>query len=370
MEIRAAVLHDCGNHQRPYAQAAPLVLQTLELDPPAPGELLVQIEAAGLCHSDLSVINGDRPRPMPMALGHEACATVQALGDADDPLFRVGDRVVLVFLPACGECATCREGRGYLCPHATAANGRGHLLGGGIRLHDGGHDVLHHLGVSAFASHAVVDRRSAVRIDADVPPEIAALFGCAVLTGVGAVLNSGQLQAGESVTIFGLGGVGLSALMGAVAGGAQPVNVVDPVADKRALALELGAARAVAPDDLGQLAPADLVVETVGRAAVLQAAYGAAARGGRVVTVGLPNPAEKFTIPAVSLVADAKTLIGSYMGSSIPARDIPRYVALWKSGRLPVERLLTSVSPLADINALMDQLADGQAIRQIVLPSA
>ena len=368
MKITAAVLHACGGHQRPYGKGTPLSVQSLELDPPRPGELLVRIDAAGLCHSDLSVINGDRPRPMPMALGHEAAATVMALGRADDRQFAVGDRVVLVFLPACGECATCAAGEGYLCANGAAANGEGRLLSGGVRLHEGGNPVRHHLGVSAFASHAVVDRRSAVKVDADIPPEIAALFGCAVLTGVGAVMNTAALNAGESLTVYGLGGVGLSALLGAVAGGAQPVMAVDPSAEKRALAVELGAALAVAPDEAASLPKADVVIETVGRASVLAEAYAAARRGGRVVTVGLPNPSEMLSIPAVSLVADAKTVMGSYMGSSIPARDIPRYLALWKAGRLPVERLLTSVNPLSSINALMDELADGKAIRQIVVP--
>ena len=242
------------------------------------------------------------------------------------------------------------------------------MLRGGRRLHDGAGEVHHHLGVSAFASHAVVDRRSAVKIDADVPVEIAALFGCAVLTGVGAVLNSGALRAGESVCVYGLGGVGLAALLGALAGGGNPVTAVDPVPAKRALALELGAAAAFAPGEEAGAAKPDLVIETVGKARVLETAYGHVRRGGRLVTVGLPNPAEQFSIPAVSLVADAKTVIGSYLGSSVPARDIPRYLGLWRAGRLPVERLLTSVSPLADINALFDRLASGEAIRQVVVP--
>lgn len=367
MKIVAAVL-DRSGETAPYAESAPLDLRTLDLDAPLPGELLVRIDAAGLCHSDLSVINGDRPRPMPMALGHEAVATVIATGDAADSLFSAGDRVVLSFLPPCGECVRCVEGHGYLCPRGAAANGAGELLRGGRRLHEGGGDVHHHLGVSAFASHAVIDRRSAVRIDADVPVEIAALFGCAVLTGVGAVLNTAALRAGESVAIYGLGGVGLAALLGAVAGGANPVTVIDPVAAKRALALELGAAQAFAPGEESGIDKPDVVVETVGKARVLEAAYALARRGGRVVTVGLPNPAEMFSIPAVSLVADAKTVIGSYLGSAVPARDIPRYIALWRAGRLPVERLLTSVSPMTEINTLFDRLASGEAIRQVVIP--
>ena len=371
--ITAALLDRSGDQPRPYADHAPLRLAELTLDDPRPGELLIRIDAAGLCHSDLSVINGDRPRPMPMALGHEATGIVEALGSQDDPLFAVGDRVVLVFLPMCGDCVRCRSGEGYLCPNGAAANGEGRLLLGGRRLHDHGAEVHHHLGVSAFATHAVVDRRSAVKIDAAIPPEIAALFGCAVLTGVGAVLNSAALKAGENVVIYGLGGVGLAALLGALAGGAATIVAVDPVADKRALASDLGAI-ALAPDDAAVAivthlpGGADVVIETVGRASVLAEAYRAGRRGSRIVTVGLPNPAEMLSIPAVSLVAEGKTLIGSYMGSSIPSRDIPRYIALWRTGRLPVERLLTSVSPMSEINTLLDRLANGDAVRQIVTP--
>ncbi|WP_254049844.1 alcohol dehydrogenase catalytic domain-containing protein [Novosphingobium sp. TH158] len=366
--ITAAVLRQSGDQPRPYAQNAPLELAELDLAGPGPGELLVRIDAAGVCHSDLSVVNGDRPRPMPMALGHEAAATVIATGTPDDPGFAPGDRVVLVFLPACGECALCRDGRGYLCEVAAAANGRGELIGGGGRLSEGHAPVHHHLGVSAFASHAVVDRRSAVKVPSDIPAEIAALFGCAVLTGVGAVLNTAALREGESVLVYGLGGVGMAALMGALAGGASRVTAIDPSPEKRGLALELGAAAAVSPEEADSLDTADVVIETVGRASVLADACTRARRGGRIVTVGLPHPSEKLVIPALSLVAEGKALIGSYMGSSIPARDIPRYIALWREGRLPVERLLTSVAPLSEINRCMDRLADGQAIRQVVIP--
>ena len=375
MKITAAVLDRMGD-RGPYAQTRPLRLAELELDAPRPGELLVRIDAAGLCHSDLSVINGDRPRPTPMALGHEAAATVVEAGDPESP-FKAGDKVVLAFLPSCGHCVACSSGEGYLCGPGAAANGEGRLLRGGRRLHEQGHDVQHHLGVSAFATYAVVDQRSAVKIDADIPPETAALFGCAVLTGVGAVINTAAVRPGESVAVYGLGGVGLAAVLGALAAGAQPVIAIDPIADKRALALELGAAAAAEPAEAAETIAratgglgADVVVETAGKAAVVAAAYAATRRGGRTVTVGLPPPGEMLSIPAVSLVGDGKTLMGSYMGSSIPSRDVPRYIALWRAGRLPVERLLTSVGPLSDINARMDELASGRAVRQIVLPHA
>jgi alcohol dehydrogenase len=374
MKITAAVLDRVGV-AAPYAETKPLRLAELELAEPRPGELLVRIDAAGLCHSDLSVVNGDRPRPTPMALGHEAAATVIRTADPDSP-FAPGDRIVLAFLPACGSCADCGSGHGYLCAPAAAANGAGRLLRGGHRLREDARDVYHHLGVSAFATHAVIDQRSAVKVPSDIAPEIAALFGCAVLTGVGAVLNTANVRTGESVAVYGLGGVGLSAVLGAVAAGAQPIVAIDPAPTKRALALELGATLAVEPADAHDAIMeatgrgAEVVIETVGKADVLASAYKATRRGGRTVSVGLPNPSEMLSIPAVSLVAEGKTLIGSYMGSSIPSRDIPRYIALWRAGRLPVERLLTGVYPLSDINRLLDELASGNAIRQVVMPGA
>jgi alcohol dehydrogenase len=374
MRIKAALLEQSGGHALPYGDTQPLRIAELDLDPPRPGELLVRIDAASLCHSDLSVVNGDRVRPMPMALGHEATGIVEALGSSDDAEFAVGDRVILAFLPACGDCSRCKGGEPYMCGAGAAANGEGRLLNGGCRLHDGPQDVHHHLGISAFASHAVVDRRSVVKVDPDLPPEIAALFGCAVLTGAGAVFNSAVVRAGETVLIYGLGGVGLSALLAARAIGASTLVAIDPSAEKRAIAAGLGAialSPLEAPKALPALFPeggADVVIETVGRAAVLTTAYQAARRGGRICTVGLPNPQERFDIPAISLVAEGKTLIGSYMGSAVPARDIPRYIALWKEGRMPVEKLLTSVNELSDINALMDALEQGRAIRQVMIP--
>jgi alcohol dehydrogenase len=353
MKITAAVLDEIGA-VGPYAETRPLRLAELELRAPRAGELLVRIDAAGLCHSDLSVVNGDRPRPTPMALGHEAAATVLEAADPDGG-FAPGDKVVLAFLPACGQCADCGSGRGFLCAPGAAANGAGRLLRGGHRLVEGDHDVFHHLGVSAFATHAVIDQRSAVKIPADIPPEIAALFGCAVLTGVGAVLNTAATRPGESVAVYGLGGVGLASLLGALVAGASPAAAVHPSDAEAAIAELTGTG-------------VDVAIETAGKAVVLEAAYKATRRGGRTVSVGLPNPAERLSLSPVSLVGEGKTLMGSYMGSSIPARDIPRYIALWRAGRLPVDRLLTSVSPLSEINTLLDALAGGQAIRQIVIP--
>ncbi|HEY3509916.1 zinc-dependent alcohol dehydrogenase family protein [Kribbella sp. NPDC051137] len=371
MIVRGAVLREMGL-AAPYAESRPLRVEEVELAPPGPGELLVRIRAAGLCHSDLSVIDGSRPRVMPMLLGHEATGEVVESSAAG---FAPGDVVACAFVPACGTCGPCASGRPALCEPGAAANTTGALLTGAHRLSAGSSIVHHHLGISGFADHAVISAHSAVKIDPALPPQIAALFGCAVLTGVGAVVNTARLRAGRSTAIFGLGGVGLSALLGAVLVGAHPIVAVDVVPAKLRLALDLGATAAVdarAPDAVDQVREAtaggaEYAFETVGSAKVLEQAYAATRRGGTTITVGLPHPSQSFTVPAVSLVAEERTVKGSYLGSSVPSRDIPRYVALYRAGRLPVDRLLTATVGLDDLNEAFDDLAAGTSIRQVLL---
>jgi Zn-dependent alcohol dehydrogenase len=373
VKVRGAVLREMGL-PAPYAESRPLEIVELELDGPGAGEILIRVRAAGLCHSDLSVIDGSRPRVMPMVLGHEAAGEVVEVGAGVDEL-SPGDHVVLSFVPTCGYCASCLAGRAALCEPGAAANTSGTLLSGARRWHDpSGHELHHHLGVSAFAEYAVVSARSAVRVDSELPFEIAALFGCAVLTGVGAVLYSAQVQPGDSVAVFGLGGVGLAALLGALVAGAGTVVAVDRVAGKLERALAMGATHTVAagPGAVEAVREAtdggaSHVIETVGSAAVLAEAYAATRRGGSTVTVGLPHPSQMLSIPAVSLVTDEKTLRGSYLGSSVPARDIPRFIALHRAGRLPVEQLLTDRLTLDDLNEGFDRLARAEAVRQAVI---
>lgn len=374
MKVKAAVLRQPGR-PAPYAQSQPLPIETVELAPPGPGELCVRILAAGLCHSDLSVIDGSRPRPMPMVLGHEAFGEIVELG-ADVQDFQVGDRVVFSFIPNCGRCGPCASGRAPLCEQGAAANAAGTLLGGGRRWLDADGMTLHHLlGVSGFAQYTVVSARSAVRIDRDLPPEIAALFGCAVMTGVGAVVNTARVAAGESVAIFGLGGVGLAALLGARAASANPLIVLDVAAHKFSLARELGATHCIdagdanAIDHLRELSHGGVqfAIESVGSERVLAQAYAATRRGGTTITVGLPAPHRMLSIPALSLVNEERTIKGSYMGSSVPSRDVPRFIALYRAGLLPVDRMLTHRLRLDEINTGFDRLAKAEAIRQVVL---
>ncbi len=372
MKIRAAVLRAMGAPM-PYAQSRPLSIEEFELDPPGTGEVLVRIAAAGLCHSDLSVINGDRPRPMPMALGHEAAGVVEALGPEVEDLV-VGDHVVMVFMPSCGHCLPCAEGRPALCEPGAAANGKGALLSGGVRLHRSGEALHHHLGCSAFADHAVVSRRSLVKVDRDLPLAEAALFGCAVLTGVGAVVNTAQLRAGQTAVVIGLGGVGLAALLGALAAGASKVVAVDLSAQKLALARDLGATATVDGRDADAIdqvraltgGGADVAFEMAGSVRALEQAWRMTRRGGTTITAGLPPPDAALAVNVVSLVAEERTLKGSYIGTCVPTRDIPRYLALYRAGRLPIHRLMSGSLSLDEINVGFDRLQAGSVVRQII----
>jgi Zn-dependent alcohol dehydrogenase len=373
MKTTAAVLRSVTD-QRPYSKSRPLSVEEVELGGPRAGELLVRIEAAGLCHSDVSVIDGSRIRPLPMALGHEAAGVVEEVGPGVRDV-KSGDHVVLTFVPSCGLCAECSSGRPALCIPAAAANGAGSLLHGPSLLRDrGGKPIHHHLGVSAFAGHAVVARESAVVVDSTVPLPVAALFGCAVLTGVGAVLNTAVVRPGQSVAVFGLGGVGLAAVLGSVVASAYPIVAVDPVPAKRDLALELGATVAFAPEQAEQgireltRAGVDVGFEAAGVPSVLEVAFRTTRRGGTTVAIGLPHPSRQVTLPALAFAGEGRTLIGSYMGSAAPQRDLPRYVTLWKAGRMPVDRLQSATLPLELINDACEALAAGAAVRQILLP--
>lgn len=373
MKTRAAVLYAMGQ-AAPYAESQPLRIEELELSGPGPGEVLVEVANAGLCHSDLSVINGSRPRVMPMVLGHEASGVIREVG-ANVPDLAAGDHVVFAFIPSCGHCVPCATGRPVLCNEGLNANLSGALLSGERHFSDAhGNRLHHHIGVSAFAQFTVAARESIVKIDSELPLDIAALFGCAVVTGVGAVFNTAGLEPGASCAVFGMGGVGLSAIMGARAAGAMPIIAVDRLDSKLAIAKEVGATHVVnaADDDPVDAirditdGGADYSIEVVGSEKVLVQAYAASARGGTTVSVGLPHPSKQFAISAESLVVNEKTIKGSYMGSAVPARDVPRLISMYQAGCLPVDKLLTATIALDDINAAFDALASGEAVRQVV----
>jgi Zn-dependent alcohol dehydrogenase len=373
MKIRAAVLNKMGA-EAPYEKSKPLTIEEFDLDDPGRGEVMVKIGAAGLCHSDLSVIDGNRPRPTPMVLGHEAAGVVEKLGPGVDDL-QVGDHVVMVFVPSCGHCLPCSEGRPALCEPGAAANGAGTLLSGERRLHRNGHDVHHHLGCSAFAEYATVSRRSLVKIDKELPLDEAALFGCAVLTGVGAVINTARVSAGSSVAVIGLGGVGLSSLLGAIAVGARRVVAIDLSDDKLGLARQLGATDTFnpsSPDAVDEVRATtgggvEFAFEMAGSVRAMDLAYRITRRGGTTVTAGLPPPNHTFALPQVNLVAEERTVKGSYIGTCVPTRDLPRYIELYRRGKLPVDRLMSGRLRLDEINVGFDRLHEGKAVRQVVV---
>ncbi len=374
MKTKAAVLLEMGA-ARPYAETKPLVIEELDLEGPGEDEVLVEVAAAGLCHSDLSVIDGARPRPLPMALGHEAAGIVSDVGKGVEDLQR-GDHVVMIFVPACGHCIPCAEGRPALCEPGAKANGQGTLLSGARRLSLGGKAINHHLGVAAFSERVVVSRRSLVKVDPALPLEEAALFGCAVMTGVGAVVNTGRVQAGQSVAVIGLGGVGLNSLLAALMVGAERVVAVDLLDSKLDLARQLGATdvfNAGDADCAEQLREAtgggvDFAFEMAGSVPALELAYKITRRGGTTITAGLAHPEKHMSLQQVSLVAEERTLKGSYIGSCVPQRDIPRYIGLFNRGRLPVDRLMSERVGFADLNASFDRLAGGNTVRQLLIP--
>jgi alcohol dehydrogenase len=374
MRTRAALLNAMGL-PRPYAVSRPLSIVDVELDPPGAGEVLLSVRAAGLCHSDLSVIDGVRPRPMPMVLGHEGAGVIEALGVGVTDL-KVGDHVVAAFVPSCGACEPCRVGRPALCEPGAVSNTAGTLLSGARRLHLHEQPLNHHLGVSAFAEYATVARNSVVRIDSTLPFAQAAVFGCAVITGVGAVVNTATLAPDARVAVIGLGGVGLAALLGARAMQASVLIAVDLADSKLSLARELGATHVFNAKDPAWVESVrdltrggvDVAFEMAGSVRALDSAYKITRRGGTTVTAGLAPPSAQFTVSQVSIVAEERTIKGSYLGGCDPQRDIPRYIEWFHDGRLPVDRLLSAQLRLDDINAAFDTLADGEAVRQVVVP--
>ena len=374
MKIRAAVLRESGL-PRPYCESKPLQIEEVELDGPKRGEVLVQIKAVGLCHSDLVAINGERGKPMPIVIGHEAAGIVVELGGGVQG-FDKGDHVVPTYVASCGHCEMCAVGRPALCEPATMTNADAVLWDGTTRLHKNGQRIHHHSGVAGFAEYAVMSKDALIKIDKSIPFEHAALFGCGVVTGVGALLNTAGVKPGEHVAVVGLGGVGLSALLAAVAAGAGRIIALDLNPQKLQLARELGADFAINAADSdcvsrvreATLGGSHVAVETAGSAKALETAYQITRRGGTTVTAGMPGPEAKITLSHLSLSAEERCLKGSYMGSCVPKRDIPRYLSMFQDGKLPVDKLLSRTIGFNDLNAAMDRLDDAATVREILMP--
>lgn len=285
MKTRAAVLYEMEASQ-PYKESKPLKIESLELENPHEHEVLLKIHAAGLCHSDLSVINGSRPRSLPMVLGHEATGEVLKVGSSVTRV-KEGDHVVCTFIPSCGKCIPCKEGRPALCENGAKANEKGEMLEGGIRLSNEDGQVYHHLGVSGFAEHAVVSENSIVKISDEIPFERAAVFGCAVITGIGAVMNTAQIRPGSNVAVVGLGGIGLNAIIGAKLAGANEIIALDINEDKFDLAKQFGATATFNSSDddideqIKEYVPGgvEYAFETAGVVPAMQVAYKITKRG-------------------------------------------------------------------------------------------
>jgi len=373
MKFKAAVLRKSGL-PRPYAESRPLAIETIEIPPPAEGEVVVAIKAASLCHSDLSVVNGDRAWPMPIVPGHEAAGIVEEVGSGVHSV-KPGDHVALIFLTQCGECEHCIEGRPSLCARGTQANREGRLLTGGPRLRLGDKAVHHHMGLSAFAEYALVSEKSLVKIPEDLPFVEASLFGCAVMCGAGTALYSAGIRPGQSVAVFGLGGVGLAAVLGAVTAGAGRIIAIDPSEAKLALARSIGATECVNADSVR---PAEAIRELT-RGGVDHAidasssvegfsqAFEATRRGGSTVTTSLTPPSQTFSFPVARIVAEARTIKGSYIGTCVPGRDIPAFIQLYRQGRMPVDKLVTRSLKLDQINEAFDALSEAKVVRQVVV---
>ena len=366
MKIRAAVLREVG---------AEVTVEELQLAPPARGEVLVGIQAAGVCHSDYHVISGDAGHALPVVLGHEGAGVVLAVGDeVRSPA--VGDRVALSWIPFCGACALCQNGHTNLCKAYTGPLWNGTMFDGTTRLTDAsGAGVFHLSCLACWASHAVVPARSCVRISAELPMPIASIIGCAVTTGVGAVLNKARVAAGSSVVVYGAGGVGLSVVMAAALAGAAPIIVVDRAAAKATLARSLGATHFVhsGPQALRQIHAltgslgADYAFEAVGNTLLEQQLMATVRPGGMAVMLGFPRAGSTFELDPAAVIRDEKTLTGALFGSAHTHRDFAQYGRLFLAGRLPVDRLITQTYSLEQINLACADMMSGEAGRGVIL---
>jgi Zn-dependent alcohol dehydrogenase len=363
--MRAAVLE---------AQGRPLrVRDDLEIEKPRPGFVRVRVAHCGLCHSDLALADGTFPAAVPVVLGHEASGVVESIGP-DVSGLAPGDPVVLSPCPPCGRCAWCVRGQPSLCEQSRGI-ATGTLPDGTTPLSCRGQPVLRGLNLGALAEYAIVPATGAVKIPADVPLDVACVIGCAVQTGVGAVLNEARVEPGASVLVTGLGGVGLSVVQGARLAGAARVLAADPIAARREAARAFGATDLIDParDDVAATAHAltgigvDYAFEAAGRGALIAACVAATRVGGTTVCVGAPPLGDALQIaPAAAFLATGKRILATLLGGCNSLREIPRLVALWRAGRLDLEALVTARRPLEEVNEGFADLAAGRGIRTVL----
>lgn len=345
-----------------------LSIEEITLHEPGPAQVRVRMAATGVCHSDLSLANGTLRATMPVVLGHEGAGTVAAVGTGVDDL-AVGDRVVLNWSPPCRSCWFCANGEPYLCERAMDAAARPYgTLADGSPVYPG-------LSTAAFATETVVARAACIPVPPDVPLDEAALLGCAVLTGVGAVLNAARVQPGQSVLVVGLGGVGLCAVQGARLAGAAPIVAVDPAPEKAALARKFGATEVLEPSpDLARRVRGltdgrgvDHAIECVGRASTIRSAWSATRRGGHTTVVGLGSTSDTMTFNALEIAHFGRTLAGCMYGSTDPDRDVPRLLDHYRAGTLDLAGLVTDRIGLPDVGTAFDDLRAGRGARSLVM---
>ena len=365
--MKAAVLREIG---------APLRLEDVELDEPKPGEVLVRIEAAGVCHSDLHYMTGDLRARLPLVVGHEGAGIVEAVGAGGRTPVAVGDRVALLWRPRCGECEGCVAGNPVLCRFGRILATTNGLMDGTGRLHRGDERIHHLMGVSCFAERVVVSETSVLPVPDGVPPEIAAVSACAVITGVGAVWNVVHRPAGAPLAIMGVGGVGLAAVMGAALSGAHPVIAIDLDPVKLDLGRRLGATHVVdaregdVVDQVIELSGGGVpwAIDAVGRPETLRQSLGYLQPAGTLVAIGLSSVEATVPVPINDLVQRQKRIVGSLYGSSNPRIDLPRIFALYLAGRLPIDELIGDRRPLAEVNEAYAELRTGGVGRTILVP--
>ena len=360
MKIRAAILSDVG---------APFDIRELDLQPPQAGEVLVRVAAVGVCHSDWHLVTGDTKHPMPLVPGHEGAGYIEAIGEGVAGL-EVGDLVALNWAPNCGHCFYCLAERPSLCDTYVGPIWAGTMLDGTTRLSMDGQPVYHYSALACFAERCVVPAPCCVKMPEDLSPEIAAVIGCAVTTGVGSVLNTARVRPGSSVAVIGAGGIGLSTIMGARFTGADPIFAIDPLEIRREAAKSLGADKALHPNE-AQAAileatggrGADYVFEAVGKPELQEWAVELARPGGTVVFSGLSAVGSATNIPGATLVRQEKTVMGSYYGTANTSRDFPLYAHLFQTHRLPLDRLVSNRYSLDQLNEAYDDMLNGRSVR-------
>lgn len=365
MKMNAAIL---------WEQGKPLSVEDTELEPPNAGEVLVEVKAAGVCQSDLHPARGDWPTKTPLVLGHEGAGVVREVGKGVTKV-RAGDHVVFCWAPPCGICPLCLAGRPVLCDRLLKTTYRNHLPGGGTRLRARGQDVAHFNGTACFADFAVVAEEGAIPVASDVPFEVLATLGCAVVTGVGAVTNAAHARSGDSAVLIGAGGVGLNVAQGLVLAGCYPIIAVDLRPSALTLAREFGATHTIdalagnvaeAVRDLTGGRGAEYVFDTVGTPTTISQALECTRKGGSVVVTGLSRTDALATIPTFPFVMQEQRLIGSLYGSGQPAVDIPRLVGLYQGGKLRLRELVTRTYRLNGVNDALAELASGADARGII----